>query len=134
MCRELTDWRSRLEWLAEQPVTPQQQVIRDLGRSISALFDRTHPGRRPRFKKKGRCASARWTVNGFDVAAGRLHVAVAGGRVPLRVVWSRPLPSVPKSVTVYRDAAGRWWASFVVRTEADELAPSGQVTPASTSG
>ncbi|HWG74058.1 MAG TPA: hypothetical protein VG184_08385, partial [Acidimicrobiales bacterium] len=43
----------------------------------------------------------RWTRNGFfvsgsgvGVAAGdRLAVAVAGGRVGLRVVWSRPLPS-----------------------------------------
>jgi putative transposase len=27
------------------------------------------------------------------------------------------LPAAPTSVTVYRDAAGRWWASFVVRLE-----------------
>ncbi|HSO52412.1 MAG TPA: helix-turn-helix domain-containing protein, partial [Actinomycetes bacterium] len=32
--KELTDWRSRLEWLAEQPSVPQQQVLRDLYRAI----------------------------------------------------------------------------------------------------
>jgi putative transposase len=30
--KELTDWRSRFEWLAEQPSIPQQQVLRDLYR------------------------------------------------------------------------------------------------------
>ncbi len=44
-------------------------------------------------------------------------MAVAGGRLPLRVVWSRPLPSAPTSVTVYRDKAGYWWASFVAEVE-----------------
>lgn len=30
--KEPTDWRSRFEWLAEQPSIPQQQVLRDLYR------------------------------------------------------------------------------------------------------
>jgi putative transposase len=37
------------------------------------------------------------------------------GDVPVR--WSRPLPSEPSSVTVIRDSAGRYFASFVVETE-----------------
>jgi putative transposase len=32
------------------------------------------------------------------------------------VRWSRPLPSAPSSVTVIRDSAGRYFASFVVET------------------
>jgi len=31
MHAELTDWRGRYDWLAEVPVTPQQQTINDLG-------------------------------------------------------------------------------------------------------
>jgi putative transposase len=42
---------------------------------------------------------------------GRLRLPKIGD-VPVR--WSRPLPSVPSSVTVIRDAAGRYFASFVV--------------------
>ncbi|HSS08293.1 MAG TPA: transposase, partial [Acidimicrobiales bacterium] len=85
---------------------------------------------RPRFKKKSAgYATARWTRRGFAVSgsglgteqADRLEVAVAGGRMPLRVVWSRPLPSAPTSVTVYRDRAGRWWASFVCRVQLPEV-------------
>ena len=120
--KELTDWRSRFEWLAEQPSVPQQQVLRDLYRAIAAFFDKTNPGGRPCFKRKGTHATARWTRRGFALSGtghglpgDRLRVATSAGRIPVRVVWSRPLPSTPTSVTVYRDAAGRWWASFVVR-------------------
>jgi putative transposase len=137
--RELTDWRSRFEWLAEQPSVPQQQVIRDLYKSIAAFFDRANPAGRPRPKRKSDgYATARWTLYGFGVSGSglgvkqsdRLKVAVAGGRIPLRVVWSRPLPSKPSSVTILRDPAGRWWASFVCRVEVPEhrAAPTGQST------
>ncbi|MHB1711918.1 MAG: hypothetical protein ACYCV7_11030, partial [Acidimicrobiales bacterium] len=123
--KELTDWRSRFEWLAAQPSVPEQQVLRDLFASVSAFFDKSNPAGRPNFKKR-RCdyGTARWTKNGFKLGGtghgstgDRLEVATATGRRPLRVVWSRPLPSTPTSVTVYRDKGGRWWASFVVRVE-----------------
>jgi putative transposase len=42
---------------------------------------------------------------------GRLRLPKVGD---LEVRWSRPLPAVPSSVTVIRDAAGRFFASFVV--------------------
>jgi len=136
--RELTDWRGRYDWLATQPCVPQQQVLRDLYRAISAFFDRGNPAGRPRFKsRKAGYATARWTRNGFALAGSglghagdRLQVAVAGRRVALRVVWSRPLPSPPTSATVFRDPAGRWWASFVCRIELPYpgLAPGGRTT------
>jgi putative transposase len=125
---ELTDWRSRFDWLAAVPVTPQQQVIRDLGKAIRAFFDPKNPAGRPRFKKKGSHSTASWNANGFSLRQGRLAVAVAGGRTLLRVVWSRALPSVPKTVTVRRDAAGRWWASFVVRVEPENVGATGATT------
>jgi putative transposase len=123
--RELTDWRSRFEWLAEQPSVPQQQVLRDLYRAIAAFHDKTNPARRPRFKsRKVGHATARWTKQAFAVSGSgrgrpgdRLQVATGAGRIGLRVVRSRPLPSPPSSVTVYRDPAGRWCASFVVRID-----------------
>lgn len=127
--RELTDWRGRFEWLAAQPSVPQQQALRDLYRSVTAFFDKANPAGRPKFKsRKSGYASAQWTLNGFALRDGRLCVAVAGGRAALRVVWSRPLPSPPKSVRVYRDAVGRWWASFVVRTEHEDLGTTGETT------
>ena len=128
MAAELTDWRGRYDWLAAVPVTPQQQVLRDLGRAIAAFQDKTNRAGRPRFKKKRALASASWNRNGFALRDDRLAVAVSGGRSLLRVVWSRPLPSPPKSVTVYRDPAGRWWASFVTRVEPDHVGATGETT------
>ena len=128
MAAELTDWRGRYDWLAAVPVTPQQQVQRDLDKAIRAFYDKNNPGRRPRFKKKGSHATASWNLNGFSLRDGRLCVAVKGGRAQLRVVWSRALPSVPKTATVYRDAAGRWWASFVVRVGPDAVGTTGATT------
>ena len=127
--RELTDWRGRYEWLACHPAVPQQQVLRDLYRSISGYFDKANRTGRPHFRaRKVGYATARWTRSGFAVsgsgrgaARDRLHVAVAGGRVALRVVWSRPLPSDPTSVTVSQDRIGRWWVSFVVRSQVPEV-------------
>ncbi len=84
--RELTDWRSRFDWLAEQPSVPEQQVLRDLFASVSAFFEKKNPAGRPNFKtRRLGYATARWTKNGFKVAgtglgrAGdRLEVAAAG--------------------------------------------------------
>jgi putative transposase len=46
------------------------------------------------------------------LGGGRLRLPKIGD---VSVRWSRPLPSVPSSVTVVKDAAGRYFASFVVR-------------------
>ncbi|GAA2459644.1 hypothetical protein GCM10010191_94920 [Actinomadura vinacea] len=51
-------------------------------------------------------------------ALGRLRLPRIGD-VPVR--WSRHLPSDPSSVTVVKDAAGRYFASFVVKTDAEPL-------------
>jgi putative transposase len=53
--------------------------------------------------------SARLTV--VKGTPGRAWLAKVGD-VPVR--WSRPLPSEPSSVTVIKDSAGRYFASFVV--------------------
>jgi putative transposase len=132
---DLTDLRQTFDWLGEQPHVPQQQVIRALYKAISAFFDKKNPAGRPKFKRKGRHATAEWTKNGFKVTGtglgltgDRLSVATSAGRVELRVVWPRPLPSPSGMVTVYRDAVGRWWASFTVKVEAERLPASGRTT------
>jgi hypothetical protein len=50
--------------------------------------------------------SARFTDNGFTV--NQHHVTLAK-IADLKVIWSRPLPSKPSSVTVIKDAADRYF-------------------------
>ncbi|GAA2036460.1 RNA-guided endonuclease TnpB family protein [Yaniella flava] len=111
--RLLTKWRSENSWLTAQPVVPQQQIIRDFVAAKNAFFK----GQRkpPRFKAAKRSLpSLNYTLRGFSLPDGRLRLA---GGVIIPVVWSRDLPSEPSSVRVYQDAAGWWWASFVVERQ-----------------
>ena len=55
-------------------------------------------------------ANARWKITGD----GRLSLPKIGD---VKVKWSRVLPAVPSSVTVILDAAGRYFASFVIDTD-----------------
>ena len=60
LCKLLTEWRNSVEtaWLADAPVHPQQQTLKDLERAYSNFFAKRADF--PRFKKKGRSESFRY--------------------------------------------------------------------------
>ena len=74
--------------------------------------------RHPKPRRKHGRQSIRLTRNGFALHGQRLYVAKVGD---IRVEWSRALPSVPSSVTVIKEADGRYYASFVVERETTPL-------------
>lgn len=116
----LTAARASLSWLREGSSVVQQQTIRDYVAALNASF--TVNGRRrpvPKTRKKHPYVSLNYTRRGFSLKDGRLRLA---GGISVPVVWSRELPVEPTSVRVYEDAAGWWWASFVVDI-ADEAEP-----------
>ncbi|SRR6266581_9229868 len=79
-----------------------------------------HPGSGP-VKTAGRRSGSlatRFTIT----IGGKLRLPKIGD-VPVR--WSRDLPSEPSSVTVIMDAAGRYFASFVVETGENPLPDAG---------
>ncbi|MFD7861746.1 RNA-guided endonuclease InsQ/TnpB family protein [Streptomyces sp. NPDC057682] len=127
----LTGARTTMGWLRAGSSVPQQQTIRDFGRSrAKALKDIKAglPMRRragmPRIKRKCDARpSMNYTRRGFRLKDGRLHLA---GGIALTVVWSRDLPVDPTSVRVYRDSLGHWYASFVVGTAAEPLPATGR--------
>ncbi|SNT48161.1 putative transposase [Streptosporangium subroseum] len=109
-------------WLGEVSAVILQQALADLNtayRNFFASLTGRRKGRKvapPRFRsRKDSRQAVRFTKNArFKVTeSGRLWLPKIGD-VPVR--WSRPLPSDPSSVTVIRDAAGRYFASFVVET------------------
>ncbi|MGW5099277.1 RNA-guided endonuclease InsQ/TnpB family protein [Streptomyces sp. NPDC004100] len=128
----LTEARTAMGWLREGSSVPQQQAIRDFGRSrakalkdIKARLPMRQRAGMPRIKRK---RAARPTLNytrrGFRLKDGRLHLA---GGIVLTVVWSRELPTTPSSVRVYQDAVGHWYASFVVAAPVKPLPRTGAV-------
>lgn len=127
----LTDARARNPWLGDGSSVPQQQSIRDFGKSRAKaqkdIKDRLPIAQRagmPRSKKKrGTRPSLNYTKRGFRIKDDRLHLA---GGIALTVVWSRELPSEPSSVRVYQDNLGHWYCSFVVAVEVEPLPQTGQ--------
>jgi len=74
---------------------------------------------KPLLRRKSNRQCIRLTRNGFSIRQGRrVYLAKIGD---VRVHWSRPLPSVPSSVTVIREPDGRYYLSFVVEREAQTL-------------
>ncbi|MFB9247106.1 RNA-guided endonuclease InsQ/TnpB family protein [Sphaerisporangium melleum] len=109
-------------WLGEVSAVVLQQALADLNTAYRGFFasitgERKGPGvAAPRFRsKKDNRQAVRFTRNArFSITAGgRLRLPKIGD-VPVR--WSRDLPAEPSSVTVVKDAADRYFASFVVET------------------
>jgi putative transposase len=113
-------------WLGEVASVVLVQACQDARRAYRNWFDSRSGKRRgrrvghPRLRSKHGRQSIRLTRNGFALHGSRLYVAKVGD---LRVRWSRPLPSVPSSVTVIREADGRFYASFVVERVPAPLPP-----------
>ncbi|MET8154822.1 transposase [Sphaerisporangium sp. NPDC005289] len=109
-------------WLGEVSAVVLQQALADLNAAYRNFFASITGKRRgprvaaPRFRsKKDNRQAVRFTRNArFSITpGGRLRLPKIGD---VTVRWSRPLPSDPGSVTVVKDAAGRYFASFVVET------------------
>jgi putative transposase len=116
-------------WLSEVSAVVLQQSLRDLDTAYRNFFDSLSGKRKgskvgaPRFKsKRDSRQSVRFTANAAwrITPGGKLRLPKIGD---LKVKWSRSLPSTPATVTVIKDAAGRYFASFVVETDAFEALP-----------
>ena len=110
-------------WLGEVSAVVLQQALADLNAAYRNFFASLTGERRgpkmgpPKFRsRKDRRQAVRFTANArFKVLPdGKLRLPKIGD-VPVR--WSRPLPSGPSSVTVIKDPAGRYFASFVIEAE-----------------
>jgi putative transposase len=128
----LTEARAKTPWLREGSSVPQQQIIRDFGKSrakaqkdIKERLPQRQRAGMPKYEKKREALpTLNYTKRGFRLKGGRLHLA---GNIALTVVWSRELPDDPSSVRVYQDSLGHWYASFVVPSEVQPLPEAGAV-------
>ncbi|SEG73622.1 putative transposase [Thermomonospora echinospora] len=114
-------------WLGEVSAVILQQALADLNQAYRNFFSSATGKRKgpqvapPRYRsKRDNRQAIRFTRNArFQVTAGGKLRLPKIGDIPVR--WSRDLPSAPSSVTVIKDAAGRYFASFVVEVGDEPL-------------
>jgi putative transposase len=116
-------------WLGEVSAVVLQQALADLNAAYRNFFASVTGKRKgpkvapPCFRsRKDNRQAIRFTKNArFAITeGGQLRLPKIGD---VAVRWSRTLPTEPSSVTVVKDAAGRYFASFVVQVGEQPLAP-----------
>jgi putative transposase len=121
-CRMLTAWKNDPDtaWLYEVSNVALQQGLQHLQHAYVNFWAKR--AKYPTFKSRHKSrASATFTTSGFRYRDGQVWLAKTN--TPLAIVWSRPLPdgAEPSTVTVSRDAAGRWHISILVDCAAGTL-------------
>ena len=99
------------EWLNEVSSVPVQQALRHLQTAFSNFFAKR--AKYPTFKSRHDKQSAEYTSSAFKWDGKELKLAKMDA--PLAVRWSRTLPKAAKltTVTVSKDAAGRYFVSLL---------------------
>ena len=124
LCKLLTEWRNSADtaWLADAPVHPLQQTLKDLERAYTNFFAKRADF--PRFKKKGQSDGFRYPDPKqikLDQDNGRVFLPKLGW---LRYRNSRDVLGTVKNVTVSA-SCGKWFVSIQVEREVTQPVPSG---------
>ena len=124
LCRLLTEWRNSAEtaWLADAPVHPLQQTLKDLERAYANFFAQRADF--PRFKKKGQSDRFRYPDPKqikLDQANSRLFLPKLGW---LRYRNSRGVMGAVKNITVSQ-SCGQWFVSIQTEREIEQPIPQG---------
>ncbi len=124
LCKALTAWRNAQDtaWLADAPVHPLQQTLKDLERAYTNFFAKRADF--PRFKKKGMGDRFRYPdAKQFKIDAGNSRVFLP------KLGWiryrnSRDILGTPKNITVSSNG-GKWFVSIQTEREiAEPVHPS----------
>jgi putative transposase len=106
-------------WLNDVSSVVLQQALRHLDQAFRNFFE----GRAdyPTFKKKRNQQSATYASNAFTWDGEYLTLAKMDA--PLDILWHRPLPAgcKPRSVTITKDEAGRYFVSMLIEEEIPPL-------------
>jgi putative transposase len=144
-CRQLSEARAAVPWLAAGSVIVQQQALRDFHAAHASRFAALREWRRryantpleerpaapspPSWRKRGRSEGFRIVAVGSqDVRRvnrhwGQVLVPKLGW---VRFRWSRPTPAA-KSYRITRDRAGRWHVAFAAVPPAIPAPGNGEV-------
>ena len=124
LCKRLTEWRNSPEtaWLADAPVHPLQQTLKDLERAYTNFFAKRADF--PRFKKKGQSDSFRYPDPKqikLDQVNSRVFLPKLGW---LRYRNSRDVLGTVKNITVSL-SCGKWYVAIQTEREVEPPIPNG---------
>ncbi len=99
-------------WLNEVSSVPLQRALRHLDSAFRAFFEGR--AKYPTFKKKHGKQAATYASSAFSWDVSTRTLTLAKLDAPLEIHWSRALTETPTTVTITKDSAGRYFASFLV--------------------
>ncbi|QNI01953.1 IS200/IS605 family element transposase accessory protein TnpB [Halomonas sp. SH5A2] len=104
-------------FLAEVSSVPLQQCLRHQQTAFKNFFSKR--ARYPRFKSKKHRQSATFASSAFSYRDGAIKLAKCSE--PLNIRWSRALPAAPSSISISKDAAGRYFVSCLCKVDTEAL-------------
>ena len=111
-------------WLQETSCIPQQQSLRHLQTSFKNFFEKRSAY--PSFKRKHGSQSAEYTRSGFKWDSVNRNLNISGiGRVDVH--WSRSFTSIPSTVTITKDCAGRYFVTLCLDEKVNTIPKTGEV-------
>ena len=100
---------SETKWLNDVSAVALQQSLRNLNWSFENFFQKRSD--HPKFKKRKTGGSVRFVGEGFSVRGDEFKANRV--KKPIKVIWSRELPSKPSSCTISQNPSGQGFVSFV---------------------
>ena len=118
----LPGWKEEKPELSNVYSQVLQEVCTRVDLAFKAFFRRVKSGEKevgyPRFKGYGRYDSFTYPQSGFVLDNNRLSLSKIG---EIKVVLHRPLEGRCKTLTIQRDAVGKWYACFSCEVEPKPL-------------
>jgi putative transposase len=107
-------------WITELSKWVPQKAIQDLGDAFSNFFQKK--SRYPKFKKKGKSKDSFYLGDHAVHVTGK-YLKLPKLAQPIKMAQEVRFPGTIKSVTISRDSAGDWYASFLVELSEDYIYP-----------
>ncbi len=100
---------NKYSWLKEQPAHVLQNAVKNLGVAYANFFKRKIGY--PKFKSKHGRQSAIFNTVSYTLKDKVLKLAKLDS--PVKVKWSRELPSAPNTLTISKTPSGKYYVSFI---------------------
>lgn len=115
--KRLTQIKNEFEFLKDVSAVALQQALRNQDVAFTGFF--RGKSEYPNFKKKHGHQSFRLVGKGFRLKDKKLSITKI--EKPIKTIWSRDLPSDPTSCTISRTPTNKYYISFCIEKDFEEL-------------